>query len=50
MTEPEYPIEDYATAWPQTAQPTADEPRDDPGHLLPDEVWSAVVADAEVNR
>lgn len=47
MTEPEYPIEDYATAWPQTAQPTAAEPDEDPGHLVPDDVWAAVVAAVE---
>jgi len=40
------PLEDYATALPATAQPTASEPDDD-GHLLPDEVWAKVVADAE---
>jgi hypothetical protein len=47
MTEPQYPIEDYATAWPETAQPTADEPAGDPGHLVPDDVWAAVQADVE---
>jgi hypothetical protein len=41
------PIEEYATALPQTAQPTAPEPADDGGHLLPDDVWATVVADAE---
>lgn len=48
MAEPEYPIEDYAQAWPETAQPTADEPTEDPGHMLPDEVWARVVAGVEV--
>lgn len=47
MGEPEYPIEDYAQAWPQTAQATAEPPPGDPGHLVPDDVWTAVVADAE---
>lgn len=42
-----YPIEDYAQAWPLTAQPTATEPAEDTGHLLPDEAWQRVVADAE---
>lgn len=47
MSAPEYRIEDYATAWPQTAVPTAPEPEGDPGHLLPEDVWAAVVASAE---
>lgn len=50
MTEPEYPIEDFAMAWPETAQPTAPEPLDDPGHLLPADVWAAVEATAEAGR
>lgn len=47
---PEYPIEDYATAWPETAQPTAPEPAEDDGHLLPDDAWAEVVAAAEADR
>lgn len=48
MSEPaDPPIEAYAVAWPQTAQPTAPEPQDDPGHLLPAEDWAAVVAAVE---
>lgn len=47
---PDYPIEDYATAWPETAQPTAPEPTDDPGHLMPDADWAAVVAAVEGDK
>lgn len=42
-----YPIEDYAEAWPETARPTAPEPEVDAGHLLPEDAWARVVADAE---
>lgn len=41
------PIDDYAEALPQTAQPTAPEPDEDAGHLLPAEDWRRVVAGAE---
>ena len=41
------PIEDYDTALPETAQPTAPEPDEDVGHLLPQEAWDEVVRAAE---
>lgn len=41
------PVEDYATALPDTARPTAAAPDSDPGHLLPPEVWARVVAGVE---
>lgn len=54
MTDPRtpdgLPLEDYATALPRTAQPTAGEPAEDAGHLLPEDEWAKVVADAERDR
>lgn len=44
------PIEDYDVALPETAQPTAPEPDEDAGHLLPADVWATVVAAAEGDR
>jgi hypothetical protein len=44
------PIEDYAEALPETAQPTAPEPDEDTGHLLPAEDWQRVVRGAEEDR
>lgn len=44
------PLEDYAEALPETAQPTAPEPEGDAGHLLPQAAWDAVVRDAEARR
>jgi hypothetical protein len=41
------PIENYATALPETAQPTTEEPQEDAGHLLPADVWAQVVAAVE---
>lgn len=41
------PIEDYATALPETAVPTAPQPPGDDGHLLPDDDWATVAAAAE---
>lgn len=40
-------IEDYARALPETAQPTAPEPEEDAGHLLPQEDWDTVVRAVE---
>ena len=53
MTQPTpdgAPIEDYDTAVPETARPTAPEPVEDAGHLLPQEAWDEVVRDAEADR
>ena len=44
------PIEDYAEALPETAQPTAPEPEEDLGHLLPQDAWDEVVRAAEEQR
>ena len=44
------PIEDYDYALPETAQPTAPEPDEDAGHLLPQDAWDEVVRAAEEQR